>query len=374
MKVLYIGVYKDGTGWSHAAIDYILALDAAGVDVVCRPIKLNNMHFPAPSRIQELEKKSSTGADVVIQHVLPHMMEYDGRFKINIGLCALETSTFKHTMWPEYFNLMDRGWLISKHSEKICRDSDITIPLDVIGQPTDVHKYERAYPPLDVPSYGDFVFYTIADVNTRKNLSAIVRAFHTEFDREEPVSLLIKGNKYDAPIQTVLKEIQTHCEEVKKGLSLYPKIEYYKQEIIVPNVVSDEEIMKLHATCDCFVSASCGEAWCIPAFDAMAMGKTPIVTKWGGFTDYVDNEVGWLVDCNMQQAFSGGGLFANMNSGHEEWAVVNIRKMQRAMREAYENNSLREQKSQAGIEKAKLFSYEAIGPRMKELLENYVGK
>jgi len=28
MKVLYIGPYKDGTGWGHAAHENILALDA----------------------------------------------------------------------------------------------------------------------------------------------------------------------------------------------------------------------------------------------------------------------------------------------------------------------------------------------------------
>ena len=36
MKVLYFGHYKEGTGWAQAAIDYILALDSVGVDVVCR--------------------------------------------------------------------------------------------------------------------------------------------------------------------------------------------------------------------------------------------------------------------------------------------------------------------------------------------------
>ena len=42
MKVLFIGCYRDGTGWAKAAGDYILAMDAAGIDVVCRPLKLND--------------------------------------------------------------------------------------------------------------------------------------------------------------------------------------------------------------------------------------------------------------------------------------------------------------------------------------------
>ena len=42
MKVLYIGHYKDGTGWGDAATNNILALHKAGVDVVPRAISYNN--------------------------------------------------------------------------------------------------------------------------------------------------------------------------------------------------------------------------------------------------------------------------------------------------------------------------------------------
>ena len=81
MKVLYVGCYRDGTGWGNAAIDYILSLDAAGVDVVPRAIKLNNEQVELPSRIVELENKSSSGCDVCIQHILPHFMEYSSSLK-----------------------------------------------------------------------------------------------------------------------------------------------------------------------------------------------------------------------------------------------------------------------------------------------------
>ena len=62
MKVLYIGCYRDGTGWAQATIDYILSMDAAGIDVVPRPIKLNNNKPDIPKRIIELEKKDSIGS------------------------------------------------------------------------------------------------------------------------------------------------------------------------------------------------------------------------------------------------------------------------------------------------------------------------
>ena len=42
MKVLYISNYKDGTGWSNAAINNILALDSAGVEIVPRAVTVGS--------------------------------------------------------------------------------------------------------------------------------------------------------------------------------------------------------------------------------------------------------------------------------------------------------------------------------------------
>src|SRR4051794_36217063 len=128
MKVLFIGVYRDGTGWAHAAIDYILALDHAGVDVVPRPIRFNALKFPVPERILELEQKSSFGCDIVIQHILPHFMEYNGNFKKNIAMFELESTSFAHTTWPEHINMMNIAWLTSTYAKDICEHSNVSIP------------------------------------------------------------------------------------------------------------------------------------------------------------------------------------------------------------------------------------------------------
>lgn len=57
MKVLYIGHYREFGGWSQAATDNILALDAVGVDVVCRNVTLTEDKKDIHPRLLELEKK-----------------------------------------------------------------------------------------------------------------------------------------------------------------------------------------------------------------------------------------------------------------------------------------------------------------------------
>src|SRR5579885_2547993 len=84
LKVLFIGAFHDGTGYSHMAISTVLAMDRAGLDVCCRTLKFNNVNGEVHQRITELERKSVVGCDVVIQNFLPITMEYHGGLR-NVG-------------------------------------------------------------------------------------------------------------------------------------------------------------------------------------------------------------------------------------------------------------------------------------------------
>ena len=68
MKILYIGHFREAGGWSNAAIDFSLALDSVGIDVVCRDIKLTNKQSEVPDRIKELEQKTIDNVDYCIQN------------------------------------------------------------------------------------------------------------------------------------------------------------------------------------------------------------------------------------------------------------------------------------------------------------------
>ena len=141
MKVLYIGCYRDLTGWGQAATDYILAMDSVGIDVVCKPLKLNQNLGAIPERIIELESKDSAGADICIQHVLPHYMDYNGRFKKNIALYATETSHFKGSSWASRINQLDEAWVINNEMVEASKRSGVSLPIKVIPHASDVSKF-----------------------------------------------------------------------------------------------------------------------------------------------------------------------------------------------------------------------------------------
>ena len=55
MRILYIGHYREFGGWAQAATDQILALDKAGVDVVCRNVTLTRDREDIHPKLIEFE-------------------------------------------------------------------------------------------------------------------------------------------------------------------------------------------------------------------------------------------------------------------------------------------------------------------------------
>lgn len=372
MKILYVGNYRDGSGWAHAALHYIRALDVVGMDVACRPIRLSEYQAPIPDRVANLEQEDWRSYDIVIQNVLPHMLDYSGAFPRNIALYHTETSNLGRTRWADRINCMDAALVPCQQVQEASLSSGVNIPISVVPVPCDISIYERSYERLvlrrELPD--QFLFYTIGEFNERKNLRALLIAFHLEFDLNEPVTLLIKTTPRTGEDQWQTQTaLQSYCNLVKKGLKIYDDVKYYKQEIILADRYSDVEMMRLHASCDCGVFPSHGEGWCLPAFTSMAMGKTPIVTAWGGFLDYMNDDCGWMVPYYLEPAGSvDEDTFPDLHTAREQWAQINISALRIAMRVAYENQTDRCRRSISGIERAYDFTYKKVGNLLHQLL------
>ena len=369
-KVLYIGVYRDGTGWGHAAIDYMMSLRAAGVDVVARPYRLNNNNEPLPEEILEMESKSSKGCDVCIQHILPHLMYYNGDFKKNIGLYVTETSNFRTTNWANHLNMMDEVWVPTKQNVEAAHDSDVNVPIKVVPHACDLSKFYQSYKPMEFRHQlsNDFIFYFIGESVRRKNIAAFVKAFHLEFNRSEPVQLLIKTSLSGMSPNECYGHTVNYLNEIKRSMKLYKEVEDYKKEMIIVERLTEEEMCRLHNSCDCYVSSSFGEAWGIPAFDAMGFGKTPIVTDWGGYFEYVTGKNGWPVDYRLEPVTGVFNTFQDLYTSRENWASIDVNHLRACMREAYANQEMREEKSRHGKADVARYSYENVGKIIKGLL------
>ncbi len=369
-KVLVISNYYDGTGWSRAGIDLILTLDLAGYDIVCRPIKLNNEVVPPPQRVLELEAKNDATPDVVIQHVLPHFMHYDARAGKNIGYYESET-TFNDNNWLERLSCMDEIWVVCNEQKNYLQSQKITKPIHVVPHGIDIDKFNKNYPKVDNPVLQDqFIFYTIGEFNRRKNLGALVKAFHMEFDSDEAVQLLIKTSIHGKHPQEAAQLIKQFCDEIKTGLKKYANLYDYKKELIATDKLSEEDLGGLHRSCHCFVSASHGESCCYPAMDALGFGNPVVASATGGFLDYINlyEQNGALVYGEDERIFGAIDTFPDLCASNDEWFVPNLEKMMIAMRRIYTDVKSGKQTKENCIKTAYNYSYENIGKKIKEIL------
>ena len=371
MKILYLGHYKEGTGWSQAAIDYIMALDSVGVDVVCRNISLTSRTGEIPDRVLELEKKSLAGCTSCIQHLLPHHLVGTNHFDKNISYFVSESTSIRTTPWFPQLQQMDEVWVPNSDLQNgLVEDKlfDDASRIRLVPHTFDLNKYTKSYREIFISGVDHkFKFYYIGEFNDRKNLESVIRSFHSEFDRSEPVALILKVKRHGVPPKQLKEQVEQLCNGIKKRMRMYPSIEDYHTEIIISEEMDNDGINSLHQYGDCFVCTSHGEGWSIPAFDAMGFENTPICSAVGGPKDFIDSPAtGSCVDGVYSVCESVDSAFPEMFTGREEWFVPCEYEIKACMRYYYVNRDKIDRT--AGLTQADKFSYETVGNKMKEHL------
>lgn len=395
MKVCYISVFKDGTGYANQAINNALAIQAGGIDVVTRSIKLSaSSNNESAKGIKHLEDKNTDGVDVVIQNVLPHMFERKGGIK-NIGLFNCETTDFRRSMWPKCCNLMDEIWVPCIQNKQAAIDSGVKVPINIFPCACNATKIQNDTSPIirdkliNKMRKTKMIFYTIGEMSRRKNFAGLTRAFYGAFTSRDDVVLIIKTTMAGKAPQQTADLVRKMITDIRNSVHIHSREEFYPPILCIPDFIDDSKICSLHKSCDVFVSPSHGEAWGIPAHTAMAFGKPVILSNWGAYPELMyqhaqdnwnpntktfgqtkDLDAGWLINGQLSNCFGMLDSFPDLYTGSEKWFDPSIPSLVDCMRAAYEkyrNNSLFAM--QAYAQRAAFrFSYENVGRIAKELL------
>lgn len=370
MKLLYIGHYKENSGWSRAASDLIKAIQTTDIDVVCRDIKLTDVEPELSKDIIELEKKDLNNIDYCIQHILPHHIVGTQKFKKNIGYFVSETDSIGIHHWSNNLSLLDEIWVPNQDSKNnLVNDGFDEKRLRVIPHAFDLTKYIDSKSRINFHNKNYvFKFYFICEIDDRKNIESIIRCFHSEFSSGEPVILVLKIKKNGVDSKLLRSEIGKICDKVKTELRIHQNIDDYNTEVIITENFTDEQMRILHLSCDCFVGPTHGEGWSIPAFDAMCFGNTPICSNEGGPKEFIDQNnknTGWLVDGIKNICNHRNPAFPDLFTGHSHWFIPNEIEVKKAMRYYYENRGKR---NNDGLRRGEQFSYQRVGQIIKDAL------
>jgi glycosyltransferase involved in cell wall biosynthesis len=132
-------------------------------------------------------------------------------------------------------------------------------------------------------------YYNIGKWEPRKNQHRLIGAFLLAHTPQDRASLFIKttkfgGNWANYPNYTDSVDFWLNDPVVKERGWTSKSVDRLVR--IVPDVVDEAEIQKIHATNNIYVSPSAGEAWDIPAFDAKCAGNRLVHVGYGGSEDY----------------------------------------------------------------------------------------
>lgn len=391
MKIVYIAPYRDGTGYSNQAIHNMLAMEAGGIDVVARAVKLSqSQNIELAVKVEHLENKNTDNIDIVIQHALPHMFEYKRGTK-NIGMFCWETTHFNRSNWTSCCNLLNEVWVPSIQNAQAVKDSEVTVPIKIFPCSCDVTRFDNSPTPLEIPQLKDkCVFYTIGEISRRKNVVAILRAFYSAFSLRDDVVLVIKTNIPRKTPEETTDILKHTIDDIKKSIHIYARHQYYPPVIGITDFLSDEKLNQLHVACDVFVSASHGEAANIPSMDAMGFGNPIILNNWGFAPELTYSQAsrywepekhlfkhpgeidcGWLIDGQLTPCFGAVDSFPDLYTGAEFWFDPDMEQLIVHMKNAYQEwqDGKLHIRGEAAKKRAAEFAYDKVGEIARELLE-----
>jgi glycosyltransferase involved in cell wall biosynthesis len=362
MKVLYLSV-MDQSGWGYVSTNNILALDSTGVDLVVRAIPFGGIPQRFTPRMQELQARDISNVDVCIQHILPNSMVYNGSYGKNIAYYEAETSNYYDSMWTKYINLMDESWVPSLVNKNNAEWSGVTNSVKVVNHCIEWDRYQTLQPTAHVEELdGSYNFCFVGELSKRKNIAAILRAFHTEFHPSENVNLFLKLNSPGLNSDQCMQKFEGYHQVIKDGLKLRAR---YKEPIVVTGHESYGNVLSMMKQCHCFVSASYGESWCQPALDSLALGLNVIYTKGTGTEEFCGPGT-IAVKSHLSPCFGAVDTLPNLYSANDLWRDIDIIDLMYSMRNMYEQRNNQDRKKIA--ESVKYLDYKEVGKKMLETI------
>ena len=370
MNVCYLGPLKDYSGYGEANRHAVAALDAAGVYVIPQLVSYS----------PESSDFGSLGAKV------EPLFNHAGRYKVkilhttpNVFKKYIEPGKYHiaHFFWetdrvPAEFaaglNLCNEIWTGSEANKAALLSTGVDKPVHIFPQAIETG---REWPePYQIPEFDGHLFYSIFEWTDRKNPEGLLQAYWEEFQAGENVGLLIKT--YFRGFGTGARRMIKHQIEVMKRRS---GLEHFPPVFLYLDLMDRRQVMRIHQTGACYVSAHRGEGWGVPQVEAALAGKPMISTGYGGCHEYFKHGENAMIVPYEMVPLQGMDHSAQWYTPEQKWAEPNIAALRGAMRYSYAHPDLAADKGRAAQAfVSERFNLERVGHemllRLKEIEKN----
>ena len=372
MKVIYCGQLTDSSGYGSAARGYLQAIDAFLLDNPdAFDLRVYNIAFEGSSKISDKNKeiikkysfKSSEDLNEFIQDdyvaswhlpapsLLVHLHRHDKKVanvteaiirKASrvVNLAAWEYSKVP-LEWKKVYKDYNFDSIITPSSwnkdvfSEYCQDMDVYLLPHVIEPP----KVEPKEPKLiNIKNIEDkFVVFSMSQWGFRKGFDILIRAFCSEFQKEDDVALVLKtyghmmGNVYPLEEKAQNEKIREEISNIKRSV-LYDSYKSPSAPIyFIPYVLPFENISWLHENSSLFALPTRGEGFGLTIAEALVHKRPVLVPDVGGHMDYINPDSAFYVNGHWEPSY--GDIVHTCDSYWYEPHIVSVREQ---LRKAYD--------------------------------------
>ena len=215
--------------------------------------------------------------------------EFQQMSENDVGVTAALETTFAPPEWVSKCNLMKHILVVSEHAKKNLKNTKdehgvgISTPITVIpfGHDDTIDCID-IYSDLNITT--EFNFLSVLQLAPRKNFDNMLRWFVEEFKDDETVGLVVKThmqNNSTLDRHATKNRIKALLDSVnsKRKCKIY----------FVHGNLTEQEMTSLYNPeyIDCYITATHGEGFGIPIFNAACNGIPIIATNWSGHLDFL---------------------------------------------------------------------------------------
>ena len=248
----------------------------------------------------------------------------------NVAFWLWELEDFPEE-WAIYTDLFDEIWTPAEFVSNAVRTAAKcpvhTLPYHVTA-PTE-EQYDRAWFGLPEDKFLFAFMYDANSVADRKNPMAVVKAFMKAFSPE------------DAGVGLVIKANNGRPEDIEK---LREQMKGYENLYFVTENLKKTAVNSLLKCVDVFVSLHRAEGFGLGMAESMMVGTPSIATNWSANTEFMNPEVGCMVDYKLI------ALERDIEPYHKgsRWADADVDQAAVYMRKLYEEPEYYRNLSQKG--------------------------
>ncbi|MDP2183785.1 MAG: glycosyltransferase family 4 protein [Actinomycetota bacterium] len=175
------------------------------------------------------------------------------------------------------------------------------------------------------------VFDLHSDIN-RKNPLAVIEAFRRAFPKPENNYLVIKMSA----VRSARELYPNELAEVHRVASETANM------ILIDELLTYEDVLSLHASCDVFVSLHRAEGLGLNLMESMSLGKATICTAWSGNMDFTNDRNSCLVGYKLIPVQPTHKVYDPANlAGEARWADPDVEEAAQFMQRLATDKALR---------------------------------